>query len=215
VPAFGQTILLSTPAPAFWPGEPLGRPNINFTRSRSSSSHAARTPTTSPKRWVGFRYNTDPRNASCAGAHDEVAARACLAIRPLVALGNSLSVCFFVKSKSKIILVLFSLYIHQACQAGSLVALRGQKARQFQITNSPQREMPDKDEVASSSSSSSDDEADDKPRPKRTMRGMLLQYLLYDAFIRPTRFVFFVFTPSNTPKRSQSCRRRRVRVWRR
>ena len=50
----------------------------------------------------------------------------------------------------------------------------------------PKPEMPDKDEV--SSTSSSEDEADDQPKSKRTMRGMLLQYMLYDAFVRPTRF---------------------------
>ena len=48
-------------------------------------------------------------------------------------------------------------------------------------------EMQDKDTI--SSSSSSEDEADEQPKPKRTMRGMLLQYMLYDAFVRPTRYV--------------------------
>lgn len=53
----------------------------------------------------------------------------------------------------------------------------------------PVCEMTNENEVANTPSSSSEDEADDKPKPKRTMKGMLLQYMLYDAFIRPTRFV--------------------------
>ena len=46
------------------------------------------------------------------------------------------------------------------------------------------------EEEGTRSESASSDDVNDAAKPKRRLRGMLLQYMLYDAFVRPTSWHF-------------------------